>query len=1111
MLIKIRPFPILGFEFQVSMSKLILPAFVFFSLASSSTFAQATLVKDINSKADSSFSSYPEFITGLNGTVVYAADDALTGRELWRSDGTKAGTSILKDINPTGDSNPGNPDTFSDNTPSSLEEHFVVLDTKALFVANDGTHGYELWVTDGTANGTLMLKDIYPGIPGSEPTELTKVDDLVFFAASNGFSGRELWRTDGTTAGTFIIRDIFSGESGSNPRELTTIGDKLVFTANDGFLGFEPWISDATGFGTKLITDVVDGEIGSSAADFVGVSGDFYFRVGSVIWKSDGTIGGTTSFHGNSELEITYFPQAYFNGKLYFTEYDPSVGVQAVLKTDGTVVGTSYVYFLPFSPDVTYYYNWVRVVENELYLAVSYEDRTQINSNPDLPLIAGVNIKKLNQATELFEDFLLNEGQIYNPGPGYSSPEAFEFIKDGSSHYLVNSLGGGGSILKKAAGSGVTLYESIANFTVEASRSIVASNNKYFFRGHTGTGIDDYELWVSSGTFISSHVIKNSFAPDSSDPMNFIVFNNNVYFQARDGGVVNLWKSDGTAAGTTKIRPDIILENRKMVEFNNMLYFIRLNGADTELWKTDGTNANTVLVKQIFVMEIVRTTTTLFILAFDVTNGFMLWKTDGTTIGTVLVKDINPGPDTSFPTHFTSFNGKLYFKADNGTAGKELWQSDGTAAGTVLLKDINPGAASSNPGDGEGFVENDGKLYFSANNGTEGTELWRTDGTPAGTQRFLDVINGPMSSLPSVQASVGGRLIFRAFGAAGDPVAKLWSTDGTSTQLLLYSKYVNDLKTEDNITGYFSSENDLWKTNGTMAGTTKVADFPALPYTDVVIGVINNKPYMSLDDNVHGVELWKSDGTQAGTFIVQDIYGGTKSSFPSSVIRLQNKVLFVAQNGTTGKELWRHDLVTSLALLNAATVLDVDDELIFPLTNTGESSPIVLTIKNEGELPLDFLAGAITIEGANASSFKTSTFSTTQLTEDASAALTVTFEPQDEGPLTATLKIQSNDPVHPSFTITLRGEGNIVIGVDDPNDPTVVVYPNPSNGSFHIKSAAPVSEIGMIDAAGKAIHVNVSDYSDGDMLIRVDPQPGIYILQMKIHDVAVRKKVVILK
>src|SRR5216110_3545184 len=165
-----------------------------------------------------------------------------------------------------------------------------------------------------------------------------------------------------------------------------------------------------------------------------------------------------------------------------------------------------------------------------------------------------------------------------------------------------------------------------------------------------------------------------------------------------------------------------------LTDVNGTLFFVASDPTNgRELWKSDGTAAGTVLVKDINPGPgdsspdgLTDVNGTLFFVASDA-NGCELWKSDGTAAVTVLVKDINPGPGDSSPDGLTNVNGTLFFAAFDPTTGRELWKSDGTAAGTVLVGDINPGPDSSNPHE---LTAVGGRLFFAASEPNTGTELW---------------------------------------------------------------------------------------------------------------------------------------------------------------------------------------------------------------------------------------------------------------------------------------------------------------------------------------------------------------------------------------------------
>jgi ELWxxDGT repeat protein len=244
-------------------------------------------------------SSEPNFLTNFNGTLIFAAYTSATGRELWRSDGTAAGTVMIKDIRP--------------GSGHSIEytnvNNFLVIGNTLYFSANDGVNGIELWKTDGTTSGTVMVKDINPGSNGglnvSNNRNFTDVNGTLFFYATDNLNGTELWKSDGTTAGTVLVKDIRPGTIGSTPGLLTSFQGQLYFEAHDGTGGYDLWKSDGTAGGTSLVIDKMD------PAGMVVMNGDLYFTtstsaLGNELWKFDGTVNGLEKI--TSRERVTIYP-----------------------------------------------------------------------------------------------------------------------------------------------------------------------------------------------------------------------------------------------------------------------------------------------------------------------------------------------------------------------------------------------------------------------------------------------------------------------------------------------------------------------------------------------------------------------------------------------------------------------------------------------------------------------------------------------------------------------------------------------------------------------------------------------------------------------------------
>lgn len=264
-----------------------------------------------------------------------------------------------------------------------------------------------------------------------------------------------------------------------------------------------------------------------------------------------------------------------------------------------------------------------------------------------------------------------------------------------------------------------------------------------------------------------------------------------------------------------------------------------------------------------------------------------------------LVADINPDGPGSNPQQLVAVSGVTFFAADDSVNGTELWRSDGTEAGTFMLKDITPGSAGSSP---FGLTNVNGRLFFEANYVYfQGSELWTSDGTPEGTVRLKT----------------------RSFG-------NLTDVNGTL---------------------FFTADYGLWKSDGTPSGTVLVTDPNIVPLYEVPAGItnVNGTAYFAAHGG-QGVELWKSDGTAQGTVLVKDINNGAtsgrycyrghcyhyrtpSSSNPSGLINVNGTLFFTADDGNNGRELWK-----ATASGGARLVKDIN--------SSGSSNPFALTKVN---------------------------------------------------------------------------------------------------------------------------------------------------------------------
>ncbi|PKL36549.1 hypothetical protein CVV38_01450 [Candidatus Peregrinibacteria bacterium HGW-Peregrinibacteria-1] len=476
------------------------------------------------------------------------------------------------------------------------------------------------------------------------------------------------------------------------------------------------------------------------------------------------------------------------------------------------------------------------------------------------------------------------------PGVGSSNPGSF--ISHNGLLFFVADDGTNGRELWRSDGTigGTYMVKDIypgsgGSFPGE----FTVYNNLLFFVATDDNGVafgSDQGLWVTDGSSQNTVKVKNVNSAGNDSVSNLIVANGLLFFKADNGANgQELWVTDGSEGNTIRLVLSSFGYTNPMnpIVFKDYLYISGDGDDGRELWKTDGTQQNTVMVKDIHPTansnpeRFTVLNDELFFRANDGTHNIQIWKTDGTELNTVMVKDIY---DWAFPDNLTVFDNKLYFTADDGVNGSELWVTDGNEANTMMLKHINPTASDAGYAYVEYMTVFDGKLYFSATNGVNGSELWSTDGTEAGTQMLVDIKPGADWSTPRHLTVANGLLFFVA-------------DNGTNG-------------------------NEIWKSDGTVSGTVLVKDINpgAEPSSQThapsnLIQVNNllffNYTFFNWDNGNIAVELWRSDGTEDGTFKVSDV-NSTGAYGSSDLSPIDSNLFFVSTDTDFGTELFVHVL-----------------------------------------------------------------------------------------------------------------------------------------------------------------------------------------------------------
>jgi ELWxxDGT repeat protein len=731
------------------------------------------MVKDISpGPADSN----PESLVNVSGTLFFSANDGVHGRELWRSNGVGSGTVMVRDLN-----------TATTGLKSGIPEgsELLAVGNTVYFAGNMALTGTELFKSNGTSQGTSLVRDVFKpddilSSQSSHPMQLTRVGSKVYFVASSmeGIlaAGPTLWVTDGTASGTKRIFD----SSGQSPiSAVTALGTSIYFAANgnlyrtDGSNGVIAPILVKANIGTVAKTQVIGDQMYFSTEN---VDNSGSLRI------TDGTPIGTVElkrFDGQFNVDNNVPSNFHnWNGVLYF-----KVFVDVLWKSSGSVATSLKVVDVPGdfveilgSNSTRIYLDDGKLLTNDgtIGATVPVQIPTTFGSAPSNLLANGDTLyftaNDGKSGIELWRrraDF--NPAMIRDiaPGPAGSEPRDPTVFQE---MVYFSADAGNDRRLWRTDGTedGTILVQPSQLRNVSDPESLTVVGDMLYFTAVTSTV--GRELWRIDKAGQASLVKDIRVGAIGSNPDSLVSIGKQLYFSA-DNGINGreLWTTNGTSAGTQMVadlRPGSDgSQPNDLTPVGGRLFFSARNATSGyELFSSNGTAAQTTLVKDIhptsnsFPNSLTNVGGVLYFTANDPVAGRELWKSDGTSAGTMRIKDIAPGLTSSLPSELTNVNGILFFQATSGTGDVELWRSNGTSTTTALVRNINT-TGSSTPSQLTNIA---GFLYFTATNAAQGHELWRSTGSSTGTTMIFEFQPGSSSSLPAGITRVQNRVYVSA-------------------------------------------------------------------------------------------------------------------------------------------------------------------------------------------------------------------------------------------------------------------------------------------------------------------------------------------------------------
>jgi ELWxxDGT repeat protein len=718
------------------------------------------------------------------------------------------------------------------------------------------------------AQTASLVRDLNPSGSFSAASDaLLLVPGKVFFSASG------VWVSDGTPAGTRAL----SEDNRLVTRMIGALGGVALWTDTDSEAGL--WRSDGTRAGTYRLDDPAAYFVLRPDGVFVG---GVFITLGCTeairceLWRTDGTAAGTRRLLDHGPDRVSSF--TVVGSRAFFVGYDTS-SEPALWVSDGTAAGTREI--LRFQG--LYAPRNLIPVENRIFFVAPSSEGDEVWTSDGTA--AGTQT-----VTHFPQDlpFGNNAETLVMKAVG----RRVYFIPDDSVHSVELWQSDG-----TAAG---TFQLTDFNDDVPFSHGIgldsvqgLAGDRIVFLASSHGSG----SIWTAGPTPRSAAPLACSGAcPPFPASTLYGDGRRAVFFSATS----ELWGTDGTAAGTVKLRGACTAPScprfPRPQPWPQGIAFVGWDAAHgTEIWLTDGTPAGTRRLTDVPGPEIelgdnvpaAVTDGRRVLIAAPVPGGEGLWIQDaaGTRLFTALPQE-NASSD---PQDLEPFGDGLLFAACAGMP-QAIWRTSGTAESTAQLTENIPPSCSPSYRTADLTVA--GGLAFFPAGGVHDSDLWRTDGTPQGTFKIADE-RVQLSSMAAFQ----GKLFFPAAGLS------VWRSDGTAAGTVEAFRVPGENRPPD-ILGltaaggwlYFIVRNEdirseVWRSDGTQAGLALVGTFDRITPRFVALG---SQVFFAADDT-----LWRTDGTSAGTVAL--------AYDPADLTIAQGALYFISLLGFDAGKLWRTD------------------------------------------------------------------------------------------------------------------------------------------------------------------------------------------------------------